>query len=88
MRHLGFVESMVSIIMSCLRSVSYSILLNSQPVGNIRPSIGLRQGDPLSPYLFLLKKAGVESDIRGVSICYNGPWVSHMFFADDSLLFC
>jgi len=79
---------MVSIIMSCLRSVSYSILLNSQPVGNIRPSIGLRQGDPLSPYLFLLKKARVESDIRGVSICYNGPQVSHMFFADDSLLFC
>ena len=42
MWHLGLGERMVSLIMSCLRSVSYSVLLNGQPVGNIKPSRGLR----------------------------------------------
>ena len=42
MQHWGLGEKMVSIIMSCLRFVSYSVLLNGQPVGNIKPSRGLR----------------------------------------------
>ena len=67
------------------------------PMGRIKPSRGLRQGDPLFPYLFLLCALGLQSliqkvevndDIRGVAICRNGPWVSHVFFADDSVLFC
>ena len=66
-------------------------------MGNIKPTRGLKQGDPLSPYLFLLcamglhgllKKAEANGDIRGVSICRNGPQVSHLFFVDDSVLFC
>lgn len=97
MRKLGFSEKMVSLIMSCLNSVSYAMLLNGLLVGNIKPSRGLRQGDPLLPYLFLLcamglqdllKKAESNGDIRGVSICRNGPRVSCLFFVDDSVLFC
>ena len=97
MRHLGLGERMVSLIMSCLNSVSYFVLLNGQPIGNIKPSRGLRQGDPLSPYLFLMcamglqsliHKVKVEGLIQGVSICRNGPRVSHLFFVDDSVLFC
>ena len=42
MRHLGFGGKMVATIMSCIRSVSYSVLLNGIPVGNIKPSRGLR----------------------------------------------
>ena len=66
-------------------------------MGNIKPSRGIRQGDPLSPYLFLLcleglhrmiKKAANNGDIQGVSICRNGPKLTHLFFADYSLLFC
>ena len=80
-----------------MKMVSYLVLLNGQPMGSIKPSRGLCQGDPLSPYLFLLCALGLQSllqkakandDIRGVAICRNGPWVSHLFFADDSALFC
>lgn len=97
MNHLGVDERLVKIIMSCLSSVSYFVLLNGQPVGNIKPSRGLHQGDPLSSYLFLLCALGLQSliqkvevneEIKGVSICRNGPRVSHLFFVDDSVLFC
>ena len=88
---------MVGLIMSCISSVSYYVLLNGQLVGNIKPSRGLCQGDPLLPYLFLmcamglqsfLNKVEMEGHIRGVAIYRNGPKVSHLFFVDDSVLFC
>lgn len=96
MWHLGLGERLVSLIMSCLRSISYSIILNGQPVGHIKPSQGLRQCDPPLPHLFLmyvmglqslLHKAEVDGHIRGVAICRNCPDVSHLFFANDSVLF-
>ena len=55
MHHLGFGEKMRIIIMSCLKFVSYSILLNLLPVGSIKPSRRLRQGDPLSPCFFCVQ---------------------------------
>ena len=77
--------------------MSYSILVNGEPKGDIRPSRGIRQGNPLSPNLFLLcseglnrmlQKAAYNDQIRGFSLCKNGPKISHLFFANDSLLFC
>ena len=59
--------------------------------------MGLRQGDPLSPYSFLMcimglngliKKATSNGDIKGVSICWNGPKLTHLLFANNSLIFC
>ena len=97
MQHLGLGDRLVSLIMSYFTSVSYSVLLNEQSVGNIKLERGLHQGDPLSPYLFLmcaiglqrlLHTAEMEGHIQGVAICRNGPRVSHFFFADDSVLFC
>ena len=59
MKHLRFADNLIKIIMSCMSSVSYVVLLNGQPVGNIKPTKGLRQGDPLSPYIFLLCALGL-----------------------------
>jgi hypothetical protein len=77
--------------------VSYAIVINGQTVGDIKPSRGLRQGDPLSPYLFLicakalsslLQQAELRGSITGVPTSKHGPRVSHLLFANDSLLFC
>ena len=94
---MGFKESWVAMIMECITTVTYSILVNGEPKGLITPTRGLRQGDPLSPYLFLfcveglnaiLNQASENGDIHGFSICRNGPKLTHLFFADDCLLFC
>ncbi|XP_030930869.1 uncharacterized protein LOC115956706 [Quercus lobata] len=97
MSQMGFNDWWIDLVMECITSVTYSILINGEPNGDIRPSRGIRQGDPLSLYLFLLcserlhrliQQAIEKGDIQGVSICRNGPKLTHLFFADDSLLFC
>jgi hypothetical protein len=97
MRRMGFVERWIHLVMMCVTSASYSVLVNGNPVGMISPSRGLRQGDPISPYLFLLCaealsslliQADNEGTIEGVSTSKRGPRINHLFFADDSLLFC
>ena len=93
---MGFQESWVAMIMQCVSTVTYSVLLNGEPQGFIQPSRGLRQGDPFSPFLFLfcveglnalLCKATKDKEIRGLSICKQGPRITHLFFADNCLLF-
>jgi hypothetical protein len=83
--------------MTCVSSVTYSVLLNRRPAGLITPSRGLRKRDLLSPYLFLLCAEGIsslllkaerEESISGVLVSVKGYCLSHLFFANDSLLFC
>lgn len=97
MKKMGFDTKWVNLIMECISSVTYSVLINGEPTQTIHPSRGLHQGDPLSPYLFLLcfeglhfllQRAAKSRQIRGVSICKRGLRLTHLFFADDSLVFC
>ena len=82
--------------MHCITTISYSILINGIAYSNIIPTRGLLEGDPISPYIFLLcvdgfsfliSNAARNQKISGVSICRGSPKITHLFFADDSLLF-
>ena len=82
--------------MQCVITISYAFNINGRPRGRLIPTRGIRQGDPLSPYLFLLCaeglsaliKSSVESgSLEGLVVCCGGPQLSHLFFADNSLIF-
>ncbi|XP_019152213.1 PREDICTED: uncharacterized protein LOC109149044 [Ipomoea nil] len=93
---LGFHVKWIDLIMMCVSTVSYSFLVNGIRSDAIIPTRGLRQGDPLSPFLFiicaeglslLLQRAQDRGLIHGCRVARGAPAVSHIFFADDSLLF-
>jgi hypothetical protein len=77
--------------------VSYSIIVNGSPTRLFYPSRGIRQGDLLSPYLFILcakvlsqqlQKAESIGLLKGVPTSFKGIRLNHLFFVYDSLLFC
>ncbi|XP_026383413.1 uncharacterized protein LOC113278906 [Papaver somniferum] len=96
MLQMGFCEEWCNLIMQCLSTTKISILLNGAPCNTYYPSRGIGHGDPLSPYLFIivmeafsrkLYTAEQNHQIEGIKIAPNAPPISHLFFADDCLLF-
>ena len=64
MRKMGFCENWIGLMMVCVRTVSYSVLINGELKGMVYPSRGIRQADPLSPFLFLLCTEGLHGLIN------------------------
>eukprot|EP00253_Pinus_taeda_P031015 PITA_31015 len=81
--------------MALVTTTSFSILLNGAPSNTFTPSRGLRQGDPLSPFLFFLMMEGlgkvikmenVEGRIQGIKLTLDGEANTHQQFGDDTML--
>jgi len=93
---LGFHENFVLQVMRCMTSVTFSVKVNGKLSDCFRPTSGIRQGDPISPYLFLLCAEGLSSLLksvgpmhlsRGVRVSIHSLWISHLLFADDCIIF-
>ncbi|RVW46228.1 LINE-1 retrotransposable element ORF2 protein [Vitis vinifera] len=100
LQSMGFGEKWTGWISWCISIATFSVLINGTPEGYFNSSRGLRQGDPLSPYLFvigmealsrLIHRAVGEGFLSGCRVNGrggNGALVSHLLFADDTLVFC
>ena len=95
MQKMGFGDKWVSWISWCISTASFLVLINGSPMSFFQNTRGLRQEDPILPYLFvigmealscLINRAVRRGEIRGMG--GNGIQVSHLLFADNMLVFC
>ena len=94
---MGFDHKFITLIHQCISTVSFTLLLNGFKSTSFTPGWDLRQGDPLSPYLFILcsevlsKIINREVDqgaIQGVKLGLGASPIAKLFYVDDVLLFC
>ena len=96
LKDVGIPIKMLSVIMRCISSSSMRLLWNGQPTEEFVPSRGIRQGDPLSPYIFVLCMERLahlistkvqNGEWKPLTVAKKAPKLSHLFFADDLVLF-
>jgi len=87
---------LVEIVMNCVTSSTLNIIWNGEPTEFFKPSRGIRQGDPISPYLFvacierlaqLIESLIMEGKWKAIPLTRGGTCISHLMFADDIVLF-
>ncbi|CAN0887943.1 Putative ribonuclease H protein At1g65750 [Linum grandiflorum] len=99
MRKMGFPDRWIDWVRACITSPSFSILVNGEASGYFQSSRGLRQGDSLSPFLFILVMdiltviIGVLKESNDIEGFYMNEEtrigeVTHLMYADDTILFC
>ena len=90
---LGFHPQWIFWIMECVSSVTYAFLINGSLRGMVKPSRGIRQGDPLSPYIFILCSEVLSGlcnraqDTGQLTVARGCPQVNHLLFTDDTMFF-
>ncbi|XP_050248620.1 uncharacterized protein LOC126695864 [Quercus robur] len=97
LKNFGFHQKFIHLIYQCISIVSFTLLLNGGKGPRIMPSRGLRQRDPLSPYLFIIgsevlarmiNRCSAQRLINGIRIAPSIAGISKLFYADDVLLVC
>ncbi|XP_071738779.1 uncharacterized protein [Rutidosis leptorrhynchoides] len=96
MHYMGFGNKWISFIRACLSSSSISVLINGSPTDEFYPERGIRQGDPISPFLFIIVAGGLNiltkrvlscGHLRGINVGNDNISVTHLQYADDTIFF-
>ena len=96
LQKMGFSQQWTQLVMQCVSTMTYIILVNGAPTKKSKPNCGIRQGDPLSPYIFIictniltcmLQDLEVKGMLKGVEINKGRLPISHLMFADDIIIF-
>ncbi|KAL5704561.1 hypothetical protein ACHQM5_022969 [Ranunculus cassubicifolius] len=96
LKKFGFSQWWIDRVMFCVTSASFSVSFNGGIYGHLKPTRGLRQGDPLSPYLFILcsevlslhlQELQENGQIKGISLGRDVAPINHLMYADDLLIF-
>ena len=94
--HFEFNETFTGWIIACVSSMSFEVIVNGGKSESFKPSRGLRQGDPLLPYLFILGQEVLPrmidhelklKNVSSIKTSINGPTITHVMYADDVVLF-
>ncbi|KAJ3704591.1 hypothetical protein LUZ61_008296 [Rhynchospora tenuis] len=95
MRYLNIPEKIISLLLSSYKRAKVTITINGRGDGFIRPTQGLRQGCPMSPYVFIiamealsrwLQEATAQGVLKGVRVAHTSPILTHAIYADDLIL--
>jgi hypothetical protein len=96
LQKMRFKQGWINSVMRCVTSARYSVKVNGELTEPFIPTRGIRQGDPISPYLFLLCAEGLSclvrkeeqaDNLKGVRNGIMGLSISHLLFADDTIFF-
>lgn len=91
---LNFPTHFITSVMACISSTTYTLMINGSPTPSFQAQRGLRQGDPLSPLLFVIGMEYLSCWLKSVEHMYGfhprcrRAKLSHLCFADDLMLFC
>ncbi|KAL4385934.1 hypothetical protein GQ457_09G015610 [Hibiscus cannabinus] len=96
MLRVGFHPDWVALIMDCFTTITFFAWVNGRLTTEFTPQRGLRQGDLLSSFLFLLCMQGLSAalqaeqeagNIKGIRASQQGPRINHLFYVDDNIIF-
>ncbi|XP_042958123.1 secreted RxLR effector protein 78-like [Carya illinoinensis] len=96
MKALGYSNKWINLVRECITTATFSVLISGSPRGFFKAERGLRQGDLISPFLFILctkvlsrliARSEAMGTLKGLKVSRNCPPISHLLFADDLIIF-
>lgn len=97
LHNFGISEQFIKLVLACISSPRFSVLLNGSPFGYFEAKRGIRQGDPMSLTLFtifsdllsrILEKVDSDGKISSIKVARTSPKITHLMYTNDLIIYC